>query len=65
MAFFMMSKPSPYALHHAVFNPVVHHLDEVAGTVRAAMQVTFLRRTAFRGAAGTGRDISYAGRQGF
>ena len=24
--------------HHAVFDPVVHHLDEVAGAVRAAVQ---------------------------
>src|SRR5208282_1193670 len=48
--------------HHAVFDPVVHHLDEVAGPGRPAVKVTLLGgapRLQARGGLGaalTGRD---------
>ena len=44
-------QPFGIGRHHAVFDAVVHHLDEMAGAVRPAMQIALLGRAAapFRG----------------
>src|SRR6476646_2260686 len=49
--------------HDAVLDPVVHHLDEVPGTVCAAVQITELGSAADLLAPGGARDVSDPGRQ--
>ena len=36
------AKPFGISRHHAVFDSVVDHFDEMAGTVRSAMQIALL-----------------------
>ena len=38
-------KPLRIGRHHPVFDAVVHHFDEVAGTTRSAMQIALLGRS--------------------
>ena len=46
--------------HDAVLDAVVHHLDEVTGTIRAAVQVALLGGAADFLAPGRARDIADA-----
>ena len=48
--------------HQAVFDPVMHHFDEMARTRRAAMQITAFSRSARR-ASFRGRNSGHTGRQ--
>ena len=57
-----MLSPSAIDGHHAVLDAVVHHLDEVTGAVRAAVQVALRGRVAGAGAAGRRAEPSVAGR---
>src|SRR6185312_6648153 len=50
-------------LHEAVLNAVVHHLHEVAGAHRAAMQPAILRGALLAFAAGSWWNAAAAGRQ--
>src|SRR5260221_9855858 len=56
-------EPFGIGLHQPVFDTVMHHLDEMAGAVRAAMNIAALRRAAFPGAARRSLDRADAGRE--
>src|SRR6266446_8995002 len=49
--------------HDAILDPIVDHLDEVAGAVAAAAQVTELGGAADLLASGRARDVACAGRE--
>src|SRR6516164_156421 len=49
--------------HDAVLDAVVHHLDEMPGTVRPAMQVALLGGAADLFAARRARDVAPSGRE--
>ena len=49
--------------HHAVLDAVVDHLHEMAGAVRAAMEVALLGRSARLFASGGAVDVADTGRQ--
>src|ERR1035438_2663067 len=44
--------------HQSVFNPVMNHLDEMAGTGRSAMEITLLDRAANLFPSGCARNIA-------
>src|SRR5262249_60656577 len=46
--------------HHAVFDPVVHHLDEMAAAARPAMQVALLGGSAGAFASWRSRNVAAA-----
>src|SRR5262249_56218142 len=50
--------------HHAVFDAVMHHLDEMTGAVRPAMQPALLGRAAGLLASRRARDVAAARRKG-
>src|SRR5262249_10764488 len=50
--------------HHAVLDPVVDHLHEMTAAIRAAVQVTELRRATSLLASGRALTLAGAGRQG-
>ena len=50
--------------HHAVFDAVMHHFDEMAGAARPAMQIALLGRAAGLFASRRARDVAAARREG-
>src|SRR5205814_10632385 len=57
-------KPFGIGSHDAVFDSVVHHLDEVSGADTAAMQVSFLGGSRSFLSIRRARDIAQSGSQG-
>src|SRR5262245_48888393 len=51
--------------HQAVFDAVVHHLDEMPGAARSTMQIAFLRGAAGLFASSRARYLPASGREAF
>src|SRR5260370_998893 len=57
-------QPRGVGRHQAVFDAVMHHLDEMAGAIRPAMQIALLGRSAGLFASRRARDVAGARREG-
>ena len=63
MAFLQDVETFGIGLHQAVFDAVVHHLDEMAGADRTGVQIALFDARIAAVAAGRARDVADAGRQ--